>query len=951
MLRTIQYVISTFVLLGWYGCAFGGIHRIPHIPDGNWKTKIELCNDSVEAEQATVEWWDEQGMQHSLDPIFIYGNTTVEIDCAQAGIANVAQVTTKIQSMVKVKLSYQYGNSESLCEFLIPDDHLSTEWEMPNTQYDHFDWFGLAVASFRDQAVAITLDAYRNGELVGEANVDINSHQKLVNISSGIWPGLNYHDVDFVIVKSDYPIPAPISITGNSQQDRHVFFLAQQLTDSENAATFVVPHIAEDPWTTTITAYNSSDQYIGFSLSTWNENVAAKTASVDAANVSMHVVSPGQQLELRSGVDFPFGGMAVIDGTEGLSFKLGYQYGESKSVCEFFLSQEKSHRWFFPAAKPGWFDWTGLAVANPNDSPVNVSFRAIQNGQIVGVSQQKILPHSKLVGLAHNFWENLDAADIDMIVVQSAMKIGSPILIMGNSEQDRHVFFEGVKDFSSEDFIPDPTFRAFLLEHIDLNHNGQIDQEEAESVIAIVTPGSKDENGNIRDITGVEQFHNLQTLVCAYNQLTFLPDLSGLVYLEKLEFPANNVSMFPDISSLTDLKALNCSFNPISELPDLSKFVQLEYLDVTMNQGVSEILGLSNLSKLKTLRASGTGISDISGLANASQLEDLEVSGTNVSDVSFISNFENLKTLDLSSSQVRTLPDLTGVVKLEELNCSGISLEALPDLSHQLELKKLEVVDCGLSNLNGINHCTKLESLSCGSNNITELPDLSGLTALQTLSAYMNQISVISGLEDLTSLQHLNLAENYLQNLPDMSNLKNLEFLNVNDNELNQIPDLSAFSKLEEFSCEENPDLTELTGLSSLLELTYLDISTTSISSLGDLSNLTKLKYLYLWEATEIQQIQGLSKLTSLEALECYHTQVSNLEGIGELQNLKYLDCGMCNLTDIPDVTTCSSLSEFKCAYNQFGPDDCPLIQQIKAMNLDTFEYNPQIDESDVICE
>ena len=951
MSRTIQYVLSTFVLLGWYSCAFGGIHRIPHIPDGNWKTKIELCNDSVETEQATIEWWDQQGSLNSMNPIFISGNKTVVIDCTESGISNVAQVTTRTQSMVKVKLSYQYGDSESLCEFLIPDDQLSTEWEMPNTQYDHFDWFGLAIASFQSQSVPITLNAYSNGELVGEAHVDVNPHQKLVNISSGIWPGLNYKNLDLVTVKSDVPIPAPISITGNDAQDRHIFFLAQQLTASQSDARFIIPHIANDPWTTTITVYNSSDQYIEFSLSTWNEGVVAKTASVDAANVSMHVVSPGQQLELRSGVDFPFGGIAVIDGTESLSFRLGYQYGESKSVCEFFLSQEKSHRWFFPAAKPDWFDWTGLAVANPNDSPINVSFRAIQNGQIVGVSQQEILPHSKLVALARNLWENLDAADIDMIVIQSTSEIGSPILIMGNSEQDRHVFFEGVKDFSSENFIPDPTFRAFLLENLDANGNGQIDPEEAEPVIGIFTPGDKTMNGNIRDITGVEQFHNLQTLVCAYNQLTFLPDLSGLVHLETLEFPANNVLTIPDLSSLTGLKALNCSFNPIDKLPDLSHFVELELLDVTLNKGVSEILGLSTLTKLKTLRASGTGISDISGLANASQLECLEVSGTDVSDVSFISNFENLKILDVSLSQVQTLPGLTALAKLEELNCSGISLQALPDLSYQLELKDLEIVDCGLSNLNGIDHCTKLESLTCGNNNITELPDLSSLTMLQTLSAYNNQMSVISGLEHMTTLEHLNLAENDFQNLPDMSKLTNLEFLNVNDNELSQIPDLSSFSKLEEFSCEGNPGVTELTGLSSLLKLTYIDIGRTSISSLGDLSNLTKLKYLYLWEATNIQNIQGLSKLTDLEALECFHTQISNLEGIGKLQKLSYIDCGMCNLTDIPDVTTCSSLSAFKCAYNQFGPDDCPLIQQIKAMDLDTFEYNPQIDESNVICE
>ena len=50
---------------------------------------------------------------------------------------------------------------------------------------------------------------------------------KVVDVSSGIWEGVDYRDVDMVIISSDQAIASPLSITGNNEQDRHVFFLGQ----------------------------------------------------------------------------------------------------------------------------------------------------------------------------------------------------------------------------------------------------------------------------------------------------------------------------------------------------------------------------------------------------------------------------------------------------------------------------------------------------------------------------------------------------------------------------------------------------------------------------------------------------------------------------------------------------------------------------------------------------
>ncbi len=62
--------------------------------------------------------------------------------------------------------------------------------------------------------------------------------------------------------------------------------------------------------------------------------------------------------------------------------------------------------------------------------------------------------------------------------------------------------------------IPDPNFKAYLLEHFDKNKDGQISLAEAKAVKEIDCSGR-----NIKDLTGIEHFKNLISLNCSDNQL------------------------------------------------------------------------------------------------------------------------------------------------------------------------------------------------------------------------------------------------------------------------------------------------------------------------------------------------------------------------------------------------------------------------------------------------
>ena len=75
--------------------------------------------------------------------------------------------------------------------------------------------------------------------------------------------------------------------------------------------------------------------------------------------------------------------------------------------------------------------------------------------------------------------------------------------------------------------IPDLNFMAYLLENFDTNKDGKISLSEAKAVTVIDCS-----NRDIKDLTGIEKFENLERLNCSNNQL----DELDVRYNKKLEW-------------------------------------------------------------------------------------------------------------------------------------------------------------------------------------------------------------------------------------------------------------------------------------------------------------------------------------------------------------------------------------------------------------------------------
>jgi hypothetical protein len=168
--------------------------------------------------------------------------------------------------------------------------------------------------------------------------------------------------------------------------------------------------------------------------------------------------------------------------------------------------------------------------------------------------------------------------------------------------------------------IPDPVFKAWLVERHDHNNNGEISFSEAKYVTQIWLENlpevkslesiryfteltslkiknsnnilSLDISENIKlssfiyEGTGINSLDiskniNLNTLIIIGTNMTSL-DISKNVNLDYLVCSYNKLT-FIDVSKNVNLTELDCSNNEITEL-DLSKNVSLKYLDCSSNK-------------------------------------------------------------------------------------------------------------------------------------------------------------------------------------------------------------------------------------------------------------------------------------------------------------------------------------------------------------------------------
>ena len=464
--------------------------------------------------------------------------------------------------------------------------------------------------------------------------------------------------------------------------------------------------------------------------------------------------------------------------------------------------------------------------------------------------------------------------------------------------------------------VPDPVFKAYLVNNYDDNVDGEINFAEALTVTKI-------QCSEIVNLDGIEYFSNLDTLSVypqSHSTLSWIVELDQTLEeaLEEkpdyLEYYLDHISghledTYLDLSNNKKLKYVNIDGALLLEGIDLSKCADLENLMISVSMMTpGATIDLTHNPKLRFLNLRGCMLEGTLDLSNCPDLQGF-YSDINAFSEIILGQKPDLETISIMDGYLpfETL-SLEAFPKLKTLNISCRVIQGGTDGRPYRASGRLKSLD--------VSHNLELKQLYCDGCNIEDPLDLSNCTQLTHVIAYYNEF------EELTLGNHPNLKQLYLSGCwhlaeLDLTGCPSLEWISTYDcydlgpvdytsctqlKTLKQPPlgsDLSACSQVESYDGDPSflpcfPHLKDYStwhfsslDLSANTELETLTIGTANCTTI-DLSPLVNLKTLNVdgWSTLEIIDISHNLLLENVtfgasEALRIlYVAEGQEIEGI-----------------------------------------------------------------------
>ncbi len=176
--------------------------------------------------------------------------------------------------------------------------------------------------------------------------------------------------------------------------------------------------------------------------------------------------------------------------------------------------------------------------------------------------------------------------------------------------------------------IPDANFKNYLVNNTAINTNGdtEIQCGEAQAFTGTIDCSSS----SISDMTGIEAFTSLTSLLCHNNAIGTL-NVSTLTALTNLECFQNSLTAI-DLSNNTALTLLNIRYNQLTSL-NVSNNANLTYIGCHYNQITS--LDLSNNTQLTELYCNDNNLSTLN-VNNTNNANFIGFNATNNSSLTCI---------------------------------------------------------------------------------------------------------------------------------------------------------------------------------------------------------------------------------------------------------------------------------------------------------------------------
>lgn len=271
----------------------------------------------------------------------------------------------------------------------------------------------------------------------------------------------------------------------------------------------------------------------------------------------------------------------------------------------------------------------------------------------------------------------------------------------------------------------------------------------------------------IRSISGLSYFSNLQVLVLSLNKISKINNLPST--LLHLDLSQNQITSIPDLS-LPRLEELILDLNQIIQISGLKNCVNLRTVSLNNNK-ISSITGLEKCSLLEKLLLYRNNIEEVvqSTFAPNPYIIFLDLGRNRLTSVNFLGPLHLLKSLLLYHNQISSMQKLNQPL-LQELWLTGNALKSLDFIVSCPLLETLRLEDNAISSIVPY-ICPVLKYFNISFNNIQTFADI-----LLCIKGCRNLVSFSFNDNPLLNL-HLDLISFYnetvVKALPSILELNN----------------------------------------------------------------------------------------------------------------------------------------------------------------------------------
>jgi hypothetical protein len=240
--------------------------------------------------------------------------------------------------------------------------------------------------------------------------------------------------------------------------------------------------------------------------------------------------------------------------------------------------------------------------------------------------------------------------------------------------------------------------------------------------------------GQISNIQQVASLTKLKTLNFLNHEITDISAIAGLLQLESLSLARNNIENISPLARLQNLHTLDLDQNLISDYSALSAMTNLQYLYLNDNE-ITSFVPIPNSPNIESMYMRNNFLNSIQGIEQMPQLIGLYLSYNNINDLSGISTLTNLTQVYLDSNFITDISGISSLINTELLVLDHNEISDISPLSSMSNATLIYLNDNQLTDVSVLQPLSQLTSVRIqGNHNLIPCSQINSLSFIQFLT-------------------------------------------------------------------------------------------------------------------------------------------------------------------------------------------------------------------------